>query len=70
MKRILALALVIAMICVVALTITSCGAKVECDACGKEYYENQGKTIEMFGEKGYFCPDCAEDLDALGDLFG
>ena len=65
MKRILALVLVVAMICAIALTVASCGATVECSVCGEKYNENQGETMEILGEKVYMCPDCVEAAQGL-----
>ena len=69
MKKVLALVLVLVMILSLALTITSCGKKVPCSTCGKEFSESKMEKEEILGETVYMCPDCVKAVeDALGDL--
>ena len=74
MKRIIALVLVIAMVCAIALTITSCGVKATCLGCGKEFTANE-KDVDKIGDSYVgACPDCQKALEdalgGLGDLLG
>ena len=68
MKKVISLILAAIMLFTLAVTLCSC-EKVECDLCGNEDYKNKMTVEEVFGEKIYYCKDCKEDLEALGDLF-
>jgi len=61
MKKIIAL-LMVAVLAVFVLA--ACNPK-ECEICGKE-----GSTtkVEIGGETGYACDECAEGIEALKDL--
>ena len=63
MKKVIVLVLALVM----ALTLCSCGAKVECDFCGNEVKEKSARSSEMFGETAYMCDDCYTEM---AELFG
>jgi len=65
MKRILALVLVLAMICAIALTIVSCGVEATCLTCGEKFNGNEDELVKIGDEYTGICPDCkklAEDI--------
>ena len=62
--------IIFVLVAVMALSLTSCFAKVECDLCGEEKSKFKMNTEELFGEEVNICDDCAEDLEELGNLFG
>ena len=68
MKKVISLVLAAIMLLTLAVSLCSC-EKVECDLCGEEKFKNQMTVEEVFGEEIYYCKDCQEDLEALGDLF-
>ena len=67
MKRILALVLVLAMICAIALTIVSCGVEATCIGCGEKFNANPDEVEEVLGENYGVCPKCEAELKDLMD---
>lgn len=65
MKKLISLVLAVVMILAVSLCFVSC-AKGECDLCGEEA---RLKKAEVLGKECQICSECAENLDALGELF-
>ena len=46
------------MIIILFTCLCSCGEKVECDFCYKEYEKRTGHSGEALGEPYDMCPDC------------
>ena len=65
MKKMISLVLAVLMVLAVSLCFVSC-KKGESDLCGDEA---RLKKAEVMGKECYICGECAENLDALGELF-
>ena len=63
MKKLLAVLLVVGALFAFA----GCGKTGDCELCGKE--DVKLEEVEVLGESGYVCEDCAEGFEALEDLF-
>ncbi len=63
MKRIIALLLVCAFVCV---AFVGCSTTGDCDLCNKKDVEVT--ELEYQGEEGYFCEDCAPGVEALVEI--
>ena len=68
MKKAVSIILAAIMLFTLAISLCSC-EKAECDLCGEEKLVSKMTVEEVFGEKYYYCDDCQEDLEELGDLF-
>ena len=68
MKKVISLILAAIMLFTLAVTLCSC-EKVECDLCGDEDYKHKMTADEVFGHEVFYCKECWEDLNALGELF-
>jgi hypothetical protein len=62
MKKLIAVLLVV----VALFALSGCSKKGTCESCGKE--DVSLEKVELMGETGYLCEDCAEVVEALGDL--
>jgi hypothetical protein len=65
MKKMISLVLAVLMVLTASLSLVSC-KKGECDLCGEEA---RLKKAEVLGKECHICGECAENLDALGELF-
>lgn len=70
-KAIKKVGLLVGMVGLMTMTLVGCSKKTECELCGetKKCYEYEasagGET-----ETGWFCDDCAEDMESLFSLSG
>lgn len=62
MKKVLAILLALVMLFALA----GCGKTGDCESCGKK--DVSLEKVELEGETGYLCEDCAALVEGLGEL--
>ncbi len=62
MKKLL---VIVAILALVVTAFAGCSKNTACDECGKEA---KCEKITFEGESGWFCPDCAEEINAMLEL--
>ena len=54
-----------------SLSLVGCAKKTECEGCGEEKKCHEYKaTYEGESETGWFCKDCAEDMEEVIEALG
>lgn len=64
-KRLLTVALAVALLAVSVACFAACGKVTKCDLCGQEA---RCKEVTILGEKGWACSDCKKGMDELKDV--
>ena len=70
-KTIKKIGLFVSLAGLMTMTLVGCSKKTECELCGetKKCYEYEA-SVDGETETGWFCDDCAEDMESLFSLSG
>ena len=70
-KTIKKIGLFVSMVGLMTMTLVGCSKKTECERCfeTKKCYEYEA-SVDGETETGWFCDDCAEDMESLFSLSG